>query len=119
MQDWLNGSTGKCLIFAHHLEVLDVLENRVSKMFKGKGHIRIDGKVNPRERHDRVTLFQTNPASRVAVLSVTAAGSGLTLTAASKVFFAELHWPPGVLAQAEDRVHRNGQRNAVNIDYLN
>ena len=117
--DWLEGTDEqKCLIFGHHAEVLDKLEVACNKQLKGGGSIRIDGKVSPMERNARVQLFQNDPKIRVAVLSVTAAGVGLTLTAASTVFFAELHWTPGVLAQAEDRVHRIGQKNAVNINYL-
>ena len=114
--DWLCGSgTQKVLVFAHHKEVLDTIEEAVSKALKGVGHIRIDGSVNPADRASRVKKFQNKPQVRLALLSVTAAGVGLTLTAASSVIFAELHWTPGVLAQAEDRCHRIGQTNVVNI----
>lgn len=119
--DWLRGSSTssqKVLVFAHHEAVLDTLENAVAKELKGVGHIRIDGKVGSQERATRVRQFQTSKKIRVAILSMTAAGVGLTLTAATNVFFAELHWTPGVLAQAEDRCHRIGQVNAVNIFYL-
>jgi SWI/SNF-related matrix-associated actin-dependent regulator of chromatin subfamily A-like protein 1 len=116
--DWLTGSgTQKILVFAHHKDVMDVLEQAVAKKFKGGGHMRIDGSVPPKERALRVKKFQTSPNIRVAILSMTAAGVGLTLTAASSVLFAELHWTPGVLAQAEDRCHRIGQVNAVNVMY--
>ena len=117
--EWLRGSgTQKVLVFAHHKGVLDSLEIAVAKELKGAGHIRIDGSVSCQDRAVRVSKFQSCSKIRVAILSMTAAGVGLTLTAASCVMFAELHWTPGVLAQAEDRCHRIGQRNAVNVLYL-
>ncbi len=117
--EWLRGSgTQKVLVFGHHKSVLDSIEAAVAKELKGAGHIRIDGSVSSQDRALRVNKFQTCSKIRVAILSMTAAGVGLTLTAASCVVFAELHWTPGVLAQAEDRCHRIGQRNAVNVLYL-
>ena len=116
--DWLRGSGNqKVLVFAHHIEVLNIIEAAVSKFLKGTGHIRIDGSVNPSERAYRVRQFQNNEKVRLALLGITASGVGVTLTAASSVIFAELHWTPGVLAQAEDRCHRIGQINAVNVMY--
>lgn len=73
------------------------------------GYIKIDGRTPPSERHGLVEKFQNSDSVRVAILGVTAAGAGLTLHRASTVVFAELHWTPGVLRQAEDRVHRIGQ----------
>lgn len=54
----------------------------------------------------------------MALLSITACGTGLNLQCVSTVVFAELHWTPGTLFQAEDRVHRMGQNYCVNIHYL-
>ncbi|XP_039198296.1 DNA annealing helicase and endonuclease ZRANB3 isoform X1 [Crotalus tigris] len=106
----------KFLVFAHHLRMLQacteaVIESKVR-------YIRIDGSVPSAERINLVNQFQKDPATRVAILSIQAAGQGLTFTAATHVVFAELYWDPGHIKQAEDRAHRIGQSNSVNIHYL-
>ncbi|KAI4879172.1 hypothetical protein NFI96_025405, partial [Prochilodus magdalenae] len=81
-------------------------------------YIRIDGSVPSAERIQLVHRFQNDPDTRVAILSIQAAGQGLTLTAASHVVFAELYWNPGHVKQAEDRAHRIGQTSSVHVHYL-
>ncbi|XP_076199213.1 DNA annealing helicase and endonuclease ZRANB3 isoform X3 [Aptenodytes patagonicus] len=106
----------KFLVFAHHLSMLQActeaaIENKVR-------YIRIDGSVPSAERIHLVNQFQKDPDTRVAILSIQAAGQGLTFTAATHVVFAELYWDPGHIKQAEDRAHRIGQCSSVNIHFL-
>ena len=68
--------------------------------------MRIDGSTPPGKRQQLVDYFQENPNCKVALLSLLAAGVGLTLTASCLVIFAEMYWNPGILVQAEDRCHR-------------
>jgi len=106
----------KFLLFGHHHLVLDAVEEKLTRAHYG--HIRIDGHTAPPARANLVTQFQEDESIRVAVLSITAAGTGLTLTAAQTVVFAELFWVPGQMQQAEDRAHRIGQQDCVSVHYL-
>ncbi|XP_051884285.1 DNA annealing helicase and endonuclease ZRANB3 isoform X2 [Pristis pectinata] len=106
----------KFLVFAYHLAMLQacteaVVETKVR-------YVRIDGNVPSSERIHLVHQFQNDPKVQVAILSIKAAGQGLTFTAATHVVFAELYWDPGHLLQAEDRAHRIGQCSSVHIYYL-
>jgi hypothetical protein len=115
LNDLLEGGS-KVLLFAHHIKVLDAIEQ---DLFRQKiGHIRIDGSVSPSDRQLRCAEFQSKEHVRVALLGVLAAGQGITLTAADTVLFAEMSVTPGVMLQCEDRAHRIGQRSSVNIHYL-
>lgn len=114
--DMLECGREKFLVFAHHKLVLDHITGELHK--KGVDFIRIDGATPSAERQQRCEKFQYSSKSCVAVLSITAANMGLTLHSADLVIFAELFWNPGVLIQAEDRVHRIGQTSSVNIHYL-
>lgn len=67
------------------------------KPFIRFSYIRIDGKTNPERRKYLIDQFQNCDDYVAAVLSITAANMGITLTAAQLVIFAELFWNPGVL----------------------
>lgn len=116
--DFLQGSDDdqKVLVFAHHRDVIDVLEAAV--MRAGYERVRVDGSTLPAERQRCAARFQDEAMVRVAILSMTAEGQGLTLTAAALVLFAELHRTPGTLLQAEDQAHRLGQLSSVQIVHL-
>lgn len=116
IMDLLESGREKFLVFAHHKLMLDSVCDELGK--KNVGFIRIDGNTASADRQSLCQKFQFSDKLSVAVLSITAANMGLTLSSADLVVFAELFWNPGVLIQAEDRVHRIGQTNSVNIHYL-
>ncbi|NXQ73975.1 SMAL1 protein, partial [Quiscalus mexicanus] len=112
----LESGNNKFLVFAHHKIMLDAVVAELKK--KHVEHIRIDGSTSSAERQALCQKFQLSEKQAVAVLSLTAANMGLTLSAADLVVFAELFWNPGILIQAEDRAHRIGQTSSVNVHYL-
>ena len=115
--NYLVDNSCKFLIFAHHIEILDSIEEVIIN--DKINYIRIDGNVSVEKRQDLVNKFQNDEDCLVAILSLTACATGLTLTKASTVVFAELHFTPSIMIQAEDRAHRIGQESGcVNIHYL-
>ena len=122
LKRWLQDSrNGKICVFAHHINVLNAiieyagLSNNCNSRSKC---LRIDGSTSPKDRQEQLTLFQNDASVRVAILGITAAGVGVTLTAASTIWFAELYWTPALLIQAEDRCHRIGQQANVRCLYI-
>lgn len=111
-----DGKTDKFLVFAHHKPVIDAICLTLDEA--AVHYICIVGSTPANSRADLVDKFQHRASCRCAVLSITAANSGLTLTAANLVLFAELHWNPGILTQAESRAHRIGQTGGVCARYL-
>jgi SWI/SNF-related matrix-associated actin-dependent regulator 1 of chromatin subfamily A len=78
----------------------------------------VTGDDNDKQKQYAVDNFQDDPERKLIVLNYRSGGTGLTLTAASNVMFVEFPWTYSDCCQAEDRAHRNGQKNAVTCTYL-
>jgi SWI/SNF-related matrix-associated actin-dependent regulator 1 of chromatin subfamily A len=87
----------KFIVFANHLAMIRALQSTVEK--KEVGYMLIVGETPAEERREGVHRFQNDELCKVAILSLQAASQGITLTAASTVVFAELHWTPGLIEQ--------------------
>jgi SNF2 family DNA or RNA helicase len=103
----------KLVVFVHHHFVADAIRERFSKITKVA---EVTGTTKG-SRQAQQDMFQSDPDCRL-FLGSKAAKEGLTLTAASNTAFLELFDTPGDMAQAEDRVHRIGQKDSVTAWYL-
>lgn len=79
------------------------------------GMVEIHGGTSDAQRRHAVEEFQRNPDVRIFLGSVKAAGEGITLHEGNYVFHFDHWWNPAVAWQAEDRVHRVGQRKHVSV----
>ncbi|MCJ7747900.1 MAG: DEAD/DEAH box helicase [Desulfobacterales bacterium] len=100
----------KLVLFATHILTLDLLQQAFPKI-----SVRLDGSTSQKGRQEAVDRFQNDDGIRLFLGNIKAAGIGITLTAASNVGFVELPWTPGDYEQAPGRLHRIGQKNAVNV----
>jgi hypothetical protein len=104
-------SVGKVVFFAKHIDVMDAAEETLAK--RGLKTVSIRGDQTAAFREAQVRAFNEDPEVSVVVASLTAAGVGINLQAASNVVLAELSWTSAEQTQAIDRVHRIGQDEPV------
>ncbi|OZD55464.1 helicase [Rhodococcus sp. 06-1477-1B] len=107
----LQRSVGKVVFFAKHIDVMDAAEAH----FKASGlkAVSVRGEQTSTARQAAIDAFNGDPDVGIAVCSLTAAGVGLNMQAASNVVLAELSWTAAEQTQAIDRVHRIGQEEPV------
>jgi SWI/SNF-related matrix-associated actin-dependent regulator of chromatin subfamily A-like protein 1 len=114
----LEGCTRKALVFAHHTDVIDGL-------MQGLGDwnpVKLDGRDPPPARERAIATFLGHPECRVFIGNIQAAGTTITLVGpgcnVSDVFFVESSFSPGDNVQAASRIHRIGQKDAVQVWFL-
>lgn len=102
----------KVVVFIHQKEIANEL------LGKYQNAVSVRGDDSMEQRQIAVDRFQNDSNVKIIICSIKAAGVGLTLTASSRVAFVELPWHPADCEQCEDRTHRIGQKNSVQVSYF-
>jgi SNF2 family DNA or RNA helicase len=101
----------KVVIFSQFVMLLDRVRAALAENFPELPRYELTGMTL--DRLKPVQAFQTAKGAAVMLVSLKAAGTGITLHAADYVFLLDPWWNPAVEAQAVDRVHRIGQKSTV------
>jgi SWI/SNF-related matrix-associated actin-dependent regulator 1 of chromatin subfamily A len=100
----------KLLLFGIHHNVLRPLHRHFDRLA-----VLVDGDVTGAERQAAFDQFNANPAVRLLVGHIDAAGLGWSCSSASNVAFAELAWGPAQHEQAEERVRGLGRGTGLPV----
>lgn len=105
----------KSLVVSQFTSFLDIVEDALKK--QDFQFVRLDGRMAQEARARAIETFSepSSGAPTVFLLSLTAGGVGLNLTAATRVFLLDPAWNPAVEEQCFDRSHRLGQTKEVII----
>ncbi len=101
----------KVVIFSQFVMFLDRVREVLAAQFPDVARYELTGGTIDRQKP--VQQFQNAPDRAIMLVSLKAAGTGITLHAADYVFLLDPWWNPAVEDQAIDRVHRLGQANPV------
>ena len=84
------------------------------------GGLKIQGGMSVEAVEAAKRRFQDEPVEEapVIVLSIQAAKTGHTLTAAQDILFVEQPWTPADVDQTYSRLHRSGQQGSVTATYM-
>jgi len=100
------------VVFSQSRQLMELLAARLAR--SNISHGLLTGNTPQKDRGPMVEKFQSG-GFRVFAGTVSAGGVGITLTAASTLLRPDRHPSPSANRQAEDRLHRIGQRNNVQI----
>jgi SNF2 family DNA or RNA helicase len=101
----------KVVIFSQFVLLLNRVRAALAQNYPDLPRYELTGMTLDRQKP--VQEFQNAPGAAAMLVSLKAAGTGITLHAADYVFLLDPWWNPAVEAQAVDRVHRIGQTNTV------
>lgn len=100
------------VVFSQFSKMINLTEQVLEE--KGIETVKITGDVSSENREAYIERFQAGEV-QVFLATIGAGGIGITLHRASTAVFLDRDWSPAYNQQAEDRLHRIGQTQAVQI----
>ncbi len=107
----------QALVFTQYRAMGEILQRHLGEQ-RGLRVPFLHGGVAKSRRDAMVDAFQSGRGGPLLIVSLKAGGTGLNLTAASRVVHYDRWWNPAVEDQATDRAWRIGQRQAVFVHKL-
>lgn len=102
----------KVVVFSNWVETLRTVYKFLAKDHKVCCYT---GTMQPDDRELHKKKFIEDPECQILIGTVGALGTSHTLTVANNVIFYDLPWNQATVEQAEDRCHRTGTTQTVNI----
>ena len=110
LQEAIDGGH-KAVVFSQYLGMIRLMQRHLDEL--GVGYETLTGAT--RERGRAVERFNEDPDCRVFLGSLKAGGTGIDLVGGSVVIHYDRWWNAAREDQATDRVHRIGQKRAVQV----
>jgi len=110
--DVITSNNEKVVIFSNWVETLRTVYRFLASKYKVCCYT---GTMKPDDREQQKQRFVTDPDYKIMIGTIGALGTSHTLTVANNVIFYDLPWNPATMEQAEDRCHRTGTTNTVNV----
>jgi len=116
VQEVIEESSHKVLVFVPFTHTIQLLKEHLAKA--GITAEIISGQVTVNKRHDIIQKFQNEKEPKVLIIQPQAASHGLTLTAANTVIWYAPVTSVETYLQANARINRPGQKNAMTIVHV-
>lgn len=110
--DWIEDRSDQVVIFSQSRGMVRLVDDRLRQNGRKVGLY--VGSTPDNKRQGIIDDFQAGKLD-VFLSTIATGGESITLTASSTVVFLDRLWGPFKNMQAEDRVHRIGQKNAVEV----
>jgi SWI/SNF-related matrix-associated actin-dependent regulator of chromatin subfamily A-like protein 1 len=113
LKDELEHGSPKTVVFCHHRDAIETVARGLAAFNPAVLH----GGTPDAKRDEEIDRFQNDPACRVFIGQIKAAGVSINLQAAERVVFVEASWSPADNDQALSRVYRAGQTKPVLVRF--